>query len=76
MNSQNWAETQASVQSPLQKLIFGNSGQILHKSRYQSLLILLLIVCKKESLRMTFPCLFQTSFFVIILTTSKSLAIY
>ena len=31
-NSQNWLETQGSVQSPLQKLIFGNSGQNVRKS--------------------------------------------
>ena len=36
--SQNWAETQASAQSSLQKLIFNNSGEILRKSRYQSFL--------------------------------------
>ena len=38
--SQNWMETQASVQSPLEKIILGNSGQNLHKSRYQSFLAL------------------------------------
>ena len=31
MNSQNWAETQASVQSPLQKLIFGNRSNLTQK---------------------------------------------
>ena len=32
--SQNCVVTQASAQSPLQKLIFGNSRQNLHKNRY------------------------------------------
>ena len=36
--SKNWVEW--SVQSPLQKLIFGSSGQNLRKSRYQNLLLL------------------------------------
>ena len=29
--SQNWVDQQASFQSPLQKLVFGNSNQILLK---------------------------------------------
>ena len=38
--SQNWVETQSSVQSPLQKFICGNNGQNLSKSRYQSFVVL------------------------------------
>ena len=37
---QNWIKTKASVQTPLQNLIFGNSSQKLHKNRYPSFLIL------------------------------------
>ena len=40
MKSQNWVETQAIVQSSLQKLVFGNSFQNLLKSRYQSFWVL------------------------------------
>ena len=36
MKSQNWVETQAIVQSPHKKLIFGNSGQNLRNTKYQS----------------------------------------
>ena len=38
--SQNWVETQASAQSDLQNLIFGNSDLKLRKGRYQSFLVL------------------------------------
>ena len=37
---QNWVEMQASVQSLLKKLIFGNSGEKLCKIRYESFLVL------------------------------------
>ena len=40
IKSQNRVERQASAQPLLQKLIFVNSGQNLHKSRYQSFLVL------------------------------------
>lgn len=39
--SHNWIEAKAIVQFPLRKVIFGNSGQNLHKTRYQSFLVLL-----------------------------------
>ena len=38
--SHSWVETLVSVQSPLQKLIFGNSCQNLCESRYQSFSVL------------------------------------
>ena len=38
--SQNWMKTETSAQSPSQKLIFGNSSQIIPKSRYQSFVVL------------------------------------
>ena len=38
--SQNWEEIQTGAQSPVPKLITGNSGQNLYKSRPQSFLVL------------------------------------
>ena len=40
LKSHNWIEAKAIVQFPLRKVIFGNIGQNLHKTRYQSFLVL------------------------------------
>ena len=66
---QNWVESQPTVQSLLHSLIFSNNGQNLHKSRYESFLVLSdfasfsdflqnvlsLIACETKSFLITCP---------------------
>ena len=51
---QNWVERQDSVQSLIQKLVLGNNGQELHKSKDQDFLVLPNLACLFLTLRQMF----------------------